>query len=328
MRPSKKPLRVAIVGGGPAGMEAARIATVRGHNAILFEKSGELGGAILGCCMVPGKEKMRWYLDWLRDELRELRIDVRLNHAPMVDELKAFDIILNATGASSYVPEVFGRRDKVLAFEEVMACPRVNCECYPGNRHNVKVGRRVLIWGDHYAAADTAAFLASIGKEVTIVTENREFAANVEVIHMYVLRKRFAQTDAEALTSKPYKYPVTVITNATVIEIRDGEVVLQDKNFQRTTLPMDDVVTCHTRPNVALLNEVQAAGLPVINVGDAVRPRSLYAAVKEGAAFGLNLDEEMLFNSNHVMVNELPVDVLGQLTRHDVISIQPAPSQA
>jgi len=222
------------------------------------------------------------------------------------------------------VPEVFGLREKVLGFEEVMACPRVNCECYPGDRHNVKVGRRVLIWGDHYAATDTAAFLASIGKEVTIVTENREFAAQVEVIHMYVLRKRFAQTDAEALSSKPYKYPVTVITNSTVLEVREGEAVLQDKNFQRTSVPIDDIVTCHTRSNVALLNELRAAGLPVINVGDAVRPRSLYAAVREGAAFGLNLDEEMLFNSNHVMVNELPVDVLGQLKRREVISLEPA----
>ena len=322
MTPSQKPLRVAIVGGGPAGMEAARIATVRGHHAVVFEKSGELGGAILGCCMVPGKEKMRWYLDWLRDEMRELGVDVRLNHAPTIEELKPFDIILNATGASSYVPEVFGLREKVLGFEDVMACPRANCECYPGERHNAKVGPKVLLWGDHYAAADTAAFLASIGKEVTIVTENREFAAQVEVIHMYVLRKRFAQTDAEALTSKPYKYPVTVITNSTVIEVRDGEVVLQDKSFQRTTLPIDDIVTCHTRPNAAFLNELKAAGLPVISVGDAIRPRSLFAAVKEGAAFGLNLDEEMLFNANHVMVNALPVDVLGQLRRSEVIPVQ------
>jgi thioredoxin reductase len=60
----------------------------------------------------------------------------------------------------------------------------------------VKIGEKVLIWGDHYAAADTAAYLASIGKDVTIVTENRKFGSTVDVIHMYVLRKRFTQTDA------------------------------------------------------------------------------------------------------------------------------------
>jgi hypothetical protein len=98
--------------------------------------------------------------------------------------------------------------------------------------------------------------------------------------------------------------------------------VLQDKDFTRTTLEVDDIVTCHTRPNVALLHELAAAGLRVLNAGDSVHPRSLYAAVKEGAAFGLNLDEEMLFNPNHAMVNELPVDVLGQLRRPEAIGLK------
>ena len=69
-----KPVRVAVVGGGPAGMEAARVATERGHQVTIFEKSAELGGAILGCCMAPGKdEKMKWYADWLRYQIADLR---------------------------------------------------------------------------------------------------------------------------------------------------------------------------------------------------------------------------------------------------------------
>ena len=94
-----------------------------------------------------------------------------------------------------------------------------------------------------------------------------------------------------------------------------------DKNFQKTTLPIDDIVTCWTRPNTAFLGELKAAGLPVVNVGDSVRPRNLHAAVREGAAFGLTLDEEMLFNPNHVM-DHLPLDVLGQLSRPEVIPAQ------
>ena len=57
MKKTEKPLTVAVVGGGPAGMEAARVATERGHKVTIFEKTGELGGAILGCCVAPGKEK-------------------------------------------------------------------------------------------------------------------------------------------------------------------------------------------------------------------------------------------------------------------------------
>ena len=315
MKRTTNAVRIAVVGGGPAGMEAARIATERGHTVTLFEKAGELGGALLYCCLVPGKEKMRWYLDWIRDQLLDLHVDIRLNHAPGVDELRGFDVVLNATGAISYVPDVLGLRETVVPFEEALACPKIACECHPGARKLHKLGSHVLLWGDHYAAADTAAFLGSIGKQVTIVTENREFAAECEVIHKYVLRKRFAQGDAEALASRPFKHAVTVIENATVREVREGEVVIEDHEFRRTTLPVSDVVSCHTRPVTDLFAELRAAGVHVINAGDSVRPRNLYYAVKEGSAFGLAVDEHMLFNPNHAVLNDLPIDVLAQLQR-------------
>jgi 2,4-dienoyl-CoA reductase-like NADH-dependent reductase (Old Yellow Enzyme family)/thioredoxin reductase len=317
MERSATPIRMAVVGGGPAGMEAARVATERGHAVTLFEQAGELGGALLYCCLVPGKEKMRWYLDWIRDQMMDLNVDIRLNHAPTLDELRSFDIVVNATGAISYVPDVIGNADDVIPFEEAMACPKIACDCHPGARKMHKMGQRVLLWGDHYPAVDTIAFLASIGKDVTVVTENREFAAECEVIHMYVARKRFAQGDAEVLESRPYKHPVTVLTQTTVREIRDGEVVLQDKDFNLTTLAVDSIVGCHTRPSLELFEELQAAGSHVINVGDSVRPRNLYFAVKEGAGIGLAVDEHLLFNPNHAVVNDLPLDVLGQLTRPD-----------
>ena len=317
MKRSPKPVNVAIVGGGPAGMEAARIAAERGHHVTLFEKDAELGGAMLYVCLVPGKEKMRWYLDWIRDQLLDLEVDIRLSHAPTVDELRGFDLVLNATGARSFVPEVAGDASRVVPFEEAMACPKVACECHPGGRKMRKLGARVLLWGDSYAATDTAAFLADIGREITIVTENREFAADCEVIHMYVLRKRFAQGDAEVLHSRPYGHPVTVITSTTVESIDGTTVVLRGADFERTTLEVDDVVTCHTRPEVALFGELRAAGVRVINVGDSVAPRNLYHAVKEGSAFGMAVDEHLLFNSNGAILDDLPLDALAQLTRDE-----------
>lgn len=317
MARAERAVRVAVVGGGPAGMEAARVATERGHHVTLYERTGELGGAMKYVCLVPGKEKMRWYLDWIRDQLVELRVDIRLNHAPSVAELRDYDLVLNATGAASYLPPVHGDTSRVVPFEETMACPKVACECHPGGRRMRKVGGRVLLWGDSYAAVDTAAWLAAIGREVTIVTENREFAADCEVIHMYVAWRRFAQGDAEALESKPYKFPVSVLTSTTVHEIRDGSVILRDRDFGLTELAVDDVVACHTRPATGLLEELRAAGVQVLNVGDSVAPRNLYHAVREGSAFGLAVDAHLLFNPNGAIVDGLPIDVLGQLTREE-----------
>lgn len=315
MKNAEKPGHVAIVGGGPAGMEAARIATLRGHKVTIFEKTGELGGAILGCCLTPGKEKMKWYADWIRNEIKELNVEVKLRHAPTILELKEYDVVLNATGASSFVPDVFGLKDRVIGYEKVMSCPKVNCEFNPGDRKMERIGEKVLVWGDHYAAADTAAFLASIGKEVTIVTENKEFGSTIEVIHMYVLRKRFNQTDAEALSSKPFAHAVKTIESSTLLEIREGEVVIQDKGFNKTTLQIDTVVSCHTRPNAEFLQEIKAAGIKVVNVGDSKNVGNLSAAVKEGANFGLLLEGDVIFNSNDAIVNELPMDIANQLSR-------------
>lgn len=323
------PLKIAVVGGGPAGMETARIATERGHRVTIFEKTAELGGAILGCCMAPGKdEKMKWYADWIRCQVQDLKIETRMNTSPTVADLKGFDLVVNATGASSYVPSTHGLTDRVVPFEEAMACPKVTCEYHPNNASKAHrqerkprrlEGTKVIVWGDHYAAVDTATYLASIGKEVVIVTDQREFASRVEVIHMYVTWKRFRQTDAEALTSKPYKHPVTIHQGCLIDEIRDKEVVLVDRDFRKTTVAYDSIVTCWTRPNTELLHQLMAAGVPVVNVGDSVSPRNLHAAVREGAAVGLTVDEQVLFNPNAALVNDLPLDVRAQLARSEVV---------
>ncbi len=316
MKSAQTPLSVAVVGGGPAGMEAARIAAVRGHRPVLFERSNELGGAILGCCMAPGKEKMKWYADWIRSQIKKLGVEVRLGTAPAKKDLAKFDIVVNATGAASYAPKVFGGAEHITPLEEAIACPKVKCEYHPGKRAPKKLGERVLVWGDHYPAADTAAYLASIGKQVTIVTENKEFGSSVECIHMYVLRKRFAQTDAEALSSKPFKYPVRVIESARVLAIDGTQVTVARAGLADEMVEADDVVTCHVRPNAdKVFDELRAAGVPVVMVGDAVAPRNLSAAVREGAAVGLNLEEHMLVNPNGAVMNELPLEVAQMLLR-------------
>ena len=86
-----------------------------------------------------------------------------------------------------------------------------------------------------------------------------------------------------------------------------------DKSFQRTELAIDDVITCHTRSNTAFFEEVRRAGIPVVNAGDSKQPRNLHAAVMEGATFGLKLEEQVLMNSNHSVIDALPADVRSQL---------------
>jgi len=313
------PLKVAIVGGGPAGMEAARWLVLKGHKPTIFEKKAEMGGAILGCCLTPGKEKMKWQADWMRGEIRDLGVDVKMCHVPTFEELKGYDVVLNATGAVSYVPEVNGMKEKVVPLESAFACPKVNCDFYPkdSGRKPAKLGEKVVVWGDHYGAADLVAYLGSIGKDVTVVTDRKEFGSSVEVIHMYVLRKRMEQGDAEALSSKPFKYPVKIYQNATLYNVSVGEVKIIEGSNKITTIAADDVVTCYTRPNDEMndvFEKLQGAGIPVFTVGDAKSPRNLHAAIKEGAAFAVQLNSEnFVMNPNGAFVDELPLDAKKQL---------------
>lgn len=310
LKKSENPQNIAVVGGGPAGMEAARRAAILGHKVTLFEKKKELGGAILGCCMAPGKEKMKWYADWIRTQLAKSTVEVKMGCEPTVEDLKGFDFVVNATGASSKVPEgVYGNVDAIKPFEAVIACPRVNCQYHPGDRQPQKVGERVVVWGDGYPAIDTATFLASIGKKVIIVTDAKEFGSETEVIHMYVTRKRFAQTDAEALESKPYKYPVDVIENSRIREVKEGGVVIEDKNFGEKFIECDDVVNCNEVSNTSLYEELVMAGVKTFNIGDSERVANLSHAVRTAGEFVLNFDDNFLFNPNGCIIKDIPLEV-------------------
>ena len=134
---------------------------------------------------------------------------------------------------------------------------------------------------------------------------------------MYVLRKRMAQGDAEALHSKPYKFPVKVFESSTLSTIGEKEVKIIDKNLNVTVTEADDIVTCYTKSNSSLTDvfeKVNASGIPVITVGDAKSHRNLHAAVKEGAMFSVTLDPDYcVTNPNGALLDELPIDVKKQL---------------
>jgi len=306
LQPAKQPCRVAIVGGGPGGLEAARIATLRGHKVTVFEKTGELGGAILLCCTAPGKGKMRWYADWLRYQMQKLGVEVHLRHAPDVDTLRQFDVVVVATGGRPVRPAIPGvDLPLVVTFEDVLRCRTKGCEYYPEDKPPpVECGQTVLVWGDHFAAADAAERLAADGRKVLVVTEKRSFAQWMEPCHRDVLLKRFAGGNGEGLPGRPFAQPVTVIANTTVTEIHpDGTVLLMDNQFNRCGLRADNVVLANVEPQAELYQQLLDAGITATCIGDALRVRNLRAAVTEGANIGLTIEGDAKLNANQAVVS-------------------------
>ncbi len=318
--PAANTCRVAIVGGGPGGMEAARIAALRGHHVTLLEKTGELGGAILYCCPVPAKHKMRWYADWQRRQIARLGVEVHYHADPDVEHLKTFDAVILATGGRPARPDVPGiDLPLVCTFEDVLRCKTTNCEFhFDGKQPPCQCGESVLIWGDHFAAADAAEKLAADGKQVFIVTEHQEFAAWMEPCHKDVMLKRFAGGNGEGLTGKPFEHKVTVIPNCTIVDIReDGEVTVMDNGFDKSTLRVNNVVLASVVPNESPYESLLEAGVTTIKIGDARRVHNLRAAVTDGANAGLTLDEQLALNANHAMISKLPTEVAGNSPTSD-----------
>ena len=293
-------------------MEAARVCTLRGHKVTLFEKTGELGGAMLYCCTVPGKNKMRWYADWLRRKIKKLGIEVKYRTEPKVKDLKKYDVVLLAAGSRISKPDIPGiNLAFVTTFEDVLRCKSTKCEYYPKDKETpFKCGKKVLIWGDHFGAADTAEMLGSAGAKITIVTENSGFAEWMEPCHRDVMMKRFACGNGEGLKSKKYAHPVTIIPNSSVLEIKkNGTVVVVNSEFEQSTIKFDTVVLAVVVPDDSFYESFLEAGLNVVRIGDAKKVRNVRGAVTDGANAALVIEEGVMLNANNELISNLPTGI-------------------
>jgi 2,4-dienoyl-CoA reductase-like NADH-dependent reductase (Old Yellow Enzyme family)/thioredoxin reductase len=307
MKPAENPINVAVVGGGVAGLEAARIATLRGHKVTVFERGPELGGILLCCCMVPPKVKMKWYLFWIREQIKKLGVEVRLNTEASLKDLEDFDAVIFGTGSKKMVPDIPGI-EKAIYFEDLLNCLDKNCEYYTDKKPKpVKAGQKILIWGDHYAACDTAETMAMRRKEVIIVTENKELGQDIEVIHKEVMLKRFAGGNGEGLEGRPIKIPVVIKTNTTVSGIEDGKVTLIDNNFNKEVIEVDDVILAKQEPDTELYEKAKEKGLNAVLIGDAKEIRNIRGAITEGAFAGLLVGEDVVMNANGELTKKIPM---------------------
>lgn len=255
------PMHFAVVGGGPAGMEAARVLATAGHRVSLFERQPELGGQILLACVPPGKDKIRWSIDYLKTQIHKLGVEVHLNTEASADILSGMnvDATIVATGAAPLIPDIPGVHNPTVTTAWELLAGRY------------EVGNRVVVVGGGSVGCETALYLKHRGVDVTVVEMNDELAVDTEPISRH------------ALLDELGKSGVRTITGFNVREIKPDGVVAVDRDWREHWLPCTHVVlSVGAQPLNHLAEELRQRGMRVFVIGDAKQPRKLNHAISDG----------------------------------------------
>jgi NADPH-dependent 2,4-dienoyl-CoA reductase/sulfur reductase-like enzyme len=268
IRPAPRPRRVVVIGGGVAGLEAARVSALRGHRVTLFEATGALGGQVLAAARAPKREDYAVIATWLADQVRKLGVDVRLGAGAGAAEVlrEAPDAVIVATGATPRLPEIPGARlPHVVSPVDVLT-------------GRAKPGSRCVVVDEdgHFAGPTTADFLAGAGAAVTVVT--RYFMVGEDI--------------DEGLRSDLYarlcRQGVTLVPMTAAVEVLPGGVRTRHTfSGAETVLDADLVVMAFGGKADDALFHVLDGRVPELRlVGDAVSPRRIHDAILDGTRAG------------------------------------------
>jgi NADPH-dependent 2,4-dienoyl-CoA reductase/sulfur reductase-like enzyme len=268
-RPAPSPRRVLVVGGGPAGLEAARMAALRGHRVSLWEKGHRLGGQVAVAALAPSRAGLAGITGWLEAEARRLGVDVRLGMEATADAVtaEAPDVVIIATGARPYRPDLPGFEDaRVITAAEALA-------------NTASVGRRVVVLDEEGGeeAPSVADALAAGGREVEVATPLR------------AVGETLGDTTYPVTLARLYGAGVRLTPDVRPVAFQDGTLVLQNvyTGREETRPGVETIVLAVGSRAVDDLYRALKDRVPELHlVGDAMAPRGIHHAILEGTLAG------------------------------------------
>lgn len=299
--PTANPKSVLVVGGGPAGMEAARVAALRGHRVTLVEKTGQLGGSVrFSGVSYPANSQL---VDYLCGQVDQLPIKLMLNQKATAEfvSLQAPDAVILASGGGWKMPDiegidlphVFSGEDMrhLLSGQELES---LQAKISPMTRLMLRLGavsgvlnhiplmrnlsklwmplgKRIVMLGGGLVAVELAEFLAERGRQVTILEESGTLGQELMLV-----RRWRNMADIE-------KLGVECLNHAQVVEINTEQVVYSNSNGQQRTISADSViVTSGVTGDLSLAEEFASLDVQVLSAGDCNGPGYIEGAIHEG----------------------------------------------
>ena len=248
IQPAAQKKKIAVLGGGPAGLEAARVAALRGHDVTLFEKTTTLGGQLNIACVPPRKEEMRRAAQDLIHAVCNAGVHLCMGQTRTAEQLKdaGFEAVINAVGAHSAAPRIPGIDSvnvadawKVLAGEQ-------------------QVYGTVAVIGGGMVGCETAEYLAARGCKVSVIEMMDKIAAGESTTILPTLLENYKTYGVEQYPSHKVK------------EFRMDAVVCENKDGAEVTIPCDYIVLAMgARSNEFDAAALEAASIPVHSIGDA-----------------------------------------------------------
>lgn len=263
------PKKVLVIGGGPAGLEAARVAALRGHEVSVVERSAKWGGQLAVASNAP----LRWELARIPSyyvatlKRAGVKLEMAREVTPQMIERMRPQVVVVATGAEPVVPSVPTETgSQVVTAHQVL-------------RGAAEVGARVVVWGGRQTGLHAAEFLANQGKQVTVVEENRRIGRDVPAFDVIGFRRRLPKAGVKMLTA------------STVKEIRKGEVLVSTEGqAESRSIGADTVVVAEgMSPNKQLWEQLQGKVSELYIIGDAAAPRRAINAIADGFRVGVKV---------------------------------------
>ncbi len=267
--PAAKKKKVFVVGGGPAGIQSAILASQRGHEVTLYEKKESLGGLLRLACIAPFKEGINEFCRYLIHSLRKTNTKVITGKAFSSEEILSQnpDVVIIAIGSKSYIPNITGIEQPFVY--DVRAVYE---------KSSIDFGKDIVILGGGDIGCETADHLSSQSKNVTIVEMCDEPLRRMKEIPKEELLKRLKEKG------------VTILTNTRVIGIEKGKVIIESKDGAKKELKADSVIfAVGSIPENALFDSLRGKVKEIFLVGDSQEPGNIGSALRSATEVGLKV---------------------------------------